>query len=64
MTLDDKTRNALVKRAAAVRRSVYRRNEDILQAVADGASLREVAAAVGLSHSAVDRIVKKGDGAR
>ena len=61
MTLDDKTRNALAKRGAGVRRSVDRRNEAIRQAVADGASLREVADAVGLSHSAVARIVKKGD---
>lgn len=61
MTLPANTRKTLARHGAAQRKATDRRNAAIRQAVADGASLREVADAVGLSHSAVARIVKKND---
>ena len=61
MTLPPDNHKRLARHGATQRKATDRRNEAIRQAVSDGASLREVADAVGLSHSAVARIVKKGD---
>ena len=59
MTMDAATRKSLSRAARMAREWRAKRDTLIAQAVADGASLREVADAVDLAHSAVDRIAKK-----
>ena len=58
MTIDPKTRTILARRGEDQRRSTRIRDAAIVQAVNDGASLREVGDAVGMSHMGVRRIVK------
>lgn len=56
------TRDVARRLSAAARKQrewTERRNEAIVQAHADGASLREIAEQVGLAHSAVAKIVKR-----
>lgn len=60
VTIDRDTARNLSRAADKAREWTVERDRRIVAAVAAGASLREVATAVGLSHSAVDKIVKRG----
>ncbi len=46
--------------AAAAREATEARDEAIRQMIAEGASLRKVGDAAGLSHTAISKIVQKG----
>ena len=59
MTLHPKTRKALQADGIGAKRAVSRRDARIVRAVKRGGSLREVAEAVGLSHTAVANIVNR-----
>lgn len=59
MTLDQKARTILARRGEEQRRATTIRDQAIADAVAKGASLREVADAVGLSHMGVQAIVRR-----
>ena len=59
MTLHPQTRKALHQHGADAKRAVASRDARIVKAVARGGSLREVADAVGLSHTAVANIVNR-----
>lgn len=60
MAIEPDTVRDLTRIGAKQREWTDKRNAAIVQARRDGASLREIGEAVGLSHSAVARIVKKG----
>lgn len=60
MPLDPDTRRTLARAARMQRDWRDKRDEAIRDAYRDGASLREIAEAVDLSHSAVDKIIKRG----
>lgn len=47
--------------AKKAKAATTQRDEAIRAMRADGASLREIAAAAGLSHEAINRICRKGD---
>ena len=59
MTLHPQTRKSLEQHGAEAKRAVTRRDARIVVAVENGGSLREVADAVGLSHTAVANIVNR-----
>ena len=60
MTLHPQTRKALQQDGRDVKQALSRRDARIVRAVTKyGASLREVAVAVGLSHTAVANIVNR-----
>lgn len=63
MTLDrrdhDRLRRAAAKCDQAVDRAYQERDDAIRQALTNGASLREVAEAVGLSKSAIAKIANR-----
>ena len=59
MTLHPQTRKALRQDGADAKRAVAARDARIVKAVRNGGSLREVADAVGLSHTAVANIVNR-----
>ena len=59
MTLDPDDRRTLQRAGKMHRDWATKRDAAIVQALSNGASLREVAEAVGLAHSAVDRIWKR-----
>ena len=62
MTLHPQTRKALQQDGHNAKQAVARRDARIVKAVTKyGASLREVADAVGLSHTAVANIVNRQD---
>lgn len=48
------------KRSEAVPKAVERRDEAIRQMRAEGATLREIGAAAGMSHVAIGKILAKG----
>ena len=48
------------KRAEAVPKAIERRDEAIRQMRAEGATLREIGAAAGMSHVAIGKILAKG----
>ena len=50
--------DTLRRRGRQQRRATEARNQAIIDAQGEGMSLRAIAAAVGLSHSAVNKIVK------
>jgi DNA-binding Lrp family transcriptional regulator len=52
-------RRTLKQKAQAVTRAHQARDASIREAIKDGMSLREVADAVGLSHTAVANIVRR-----
>lgn len=62
MTLDPDDRRTLERAGRMHRQWRDKRDAAIIQAVRNGASLREVADAVGIAHSAVDRIRKQHGG--
>ena len=59
MTLDPDTQRSLTQAARKQREWRQKRDQQIHDAIADGASYREVAEAVGLSHTAVRKIASK-----
>ena len=59
MTLHPQTRKALQQDGRDAKQAVARRDARIVKAVQRGGSLREVADAVGLSHTAVANIVNR-----
>lgn len=48
------------KRAEAIPRAIQRRDDAIRQMRAEGATLREIGEAAGISHAAVAKILAKG----
>jgi transposase-like protein len=62
VTLDASARRALERAGTRQREATEARNQAIAEAQQTGASLREIAEAVGLSHTAVARILKQRGG--
>lgn len=59
MAIEPDTVRELARAGRMQREWTDKRNAAIIRAHRDGASLREIGEAVGLSHMAVDAIVKK-----
>lgn len=59
LMLDPDVARQLASRGRRAQEALARRDEEIRSAVEGGASLREVGAAVGLSHAAIAKIVRR-----
>ena len=59
MTIDRRATDRLRRKAEAVDRAYHERDQAIVEEVAAGASYSEVAEAVGLSKSAIAKIINR-----